>query len=346
MGVLIALAALVTYGGGQNAAVDQQLRSSKRLSLEAHEVLANMNDLQKFTQLLAPIMVRRIPGTPQHAQVRKHIIDSLERFGFTVATHDFTARVPAMDNFISGQDMPFSNIVATFHPNAPRRMVFACHYDSKYFNANSNFIGAIDSAVPCAMLLDMARTLGPALGKVLSPDVTLQLIFFDGEEAFKDWSATDSLYGSRALAQLWQQTGVLPQIDVMVLLDLLGTELGECQGGFFRNCPQLASYMSSTQLLYDRLIRIEETMSRRKLFVSHPGLRRYFQTEPRYGAQIEDDHVPFMRRGVPILHAITVPFPETWHKNGDNAESLHWPTIQNLNTAFRALAADDLGLDV
>jgi glutaminyl-peptide cyclotransferase len=66
----------------------------------------------------------------------------------------------------------------------------------------------------------------------------------------------------------------------------------------------------------------------------------------RYGAQIEDDHVPFMRRGVPILHAITVPFPETWHKNGDNAESLHWPTIQNLNTAFRALAADYLGLDV
>ena len=73
-----------------------------------------------------------------------------------------------MDNYISGQDMSFSNIVATFHPNAPRRIVFACHYDSKYFNANSNFIGAIDSAVPCAMMLDMARTLGPALEKLQS----------------------------------------------------------------------------------------------------------------------------------------------------------------------------------
>ena len=31
---------------------------------------------------------------------------------------------------------------------------------------------------------------------------TLQLIFFDGEEAFAEWSDDDSLYGSRHLAEL------------------------------------------------------------------------------------------------------------------------------------------------
>ena len=39
-----------------------------------------------------------------------------------------------------------------------KRIVFACHFDSKYF-ADIEFIGAIDSAVPCAILLDMAKYL-------------------------------------------------------------------------------------------------------------------------------------------------------------------------------------------
>lgn len=36
--------------------------------------------------------------------------------------------------------------------------------------------------------------------------VTLQMVFFDGEEAFKEWSKTDSLYGSRHLAWQWENT--------------------------------------------------------------------------------------------------------------------------------------------
>ena len=40
----------------------------------------------------------------------------------------------------------------------------------------------------------------------LSDDVTIQMMFFDGEEAYKDWTATDSLYGSRHLSQLLRDT--------------------------------------------------------------------------------------------------------------------------------------------
>lgn len=62
-------------------------------------------------------------------------------------------------------------------------------------------------------MLDLAQTLDPLLharAKRLAAqsdsidddddefaDVTLQLIFFDGEEAFKDWTDTDSIYGAR-----------------------------------------------------------------------------------------------------------------------------------------------------
>ena len=51
-------------------------------------------------------------------------------------------------------------------------------------------------------------------------DVTLQLVLFDGEEAFVQWSATDSLYGSRHLSEKWKNE--IDKIDLFILLDLIG----------------------------------------------------------------------------------------------------------------------------
>lgn len=59
------------------------------------------------------------------------------------------------------------------------------------------------------MMLDLAQTLDPLFAKRKErledgaeddddvADTTLQLIFFDGEEAFFDWTDTDSIYGAR-----------------------------------------------------------------------------------------------------------------------------------------------------
>lgn len=74
---------------------------------------------------------------------------------------------------------------------------------------NEQFVGATDSAAPCAMMLDLAETLNPLLESRMErlhdgleddddiADMTLQLVFFDGEEAFADWTDTDSIYGAR-----------------------------------------------------------------------------------------------------------------------------------------------------
>ncbi|NWV35806.1 QPCTL protein, partial [Grantiella picta] len=54
----------------------------------------------------------------------------------------------------------------------------------------------------CALLLELASALDTHLQQRggQDPPVTLQLLFLDGEEAFGEWSATDSLYGARHLA--------------------------------------------------------------------------------------------------------------------------------------------------
>ena len=59
----------------------------------------------------------------------------------------------------------FTNIIATLNPSAKRRLILAAHYDSKYFSPNENgafFLGATDSAMPCAMLIEIAKTVTPS----------------------------------------------------------------------------------------------------------------------------------------------------------------------------------------
>jgi glutaminyl-peptide cyclotransferase len=63
--------------------------------------------------------------------------------------------------------LKFENIVATLNPNARRHLVLACHYDSKYFREHA-FVGATDSAVPCAMMINLAYVLDGPLKKTLS----------------------------------------------------------------------------------------------------------------------------------------------------------------------------------
>lgn len=100
----------------------------------------------------------------------------------------------------------FVNIIGKINPSADRFLVLSAHYDSKYFPEN-NFVGATDSAVSCALILNLVKTLKPYIQQILQDkNLGLMLIFFDGEEAFENWTDSDSLYGSRHLANKWKET--------------------------------------------------------------------------------------------------------------------------------------------
>lgn len=72
---------------------------------------------------------------------------------------EFTDDVPILGK------VKFSTIVAFWNPNATDFLALSCHYDSKYFPNDPGFVGAIDSAVPCAILLNTVKTLQPYLNK-------------------------------------------------------------------------------------------------------------------------------------------------------------------------------------
>jgi glutaminyl-peptide cyclotransferase len=157
--------------------------------------------------LLAPILRPRVSGTQGNAAVRQHFLDFFAASlpAWRVELHNSTSTTPLSN----GQEVPFVNIIATRDPPGVAqgdvsRLALVAHYDSKL--TPEGFIGAIDSAAPCAMLLHVARTLDAALTRKwadggedeLDTEHTgVQILLLDGEEAFHSWTDTDSLYGAR-----------------------------------------------------------------------------------------------------------------------------------------------------
>ena len=161
--------------------------------------------------LLAPILIPRVPGTEGSRIVQKHFVDFFQTNlpDWKIGFQNTSATTPTSGK----KKIPFVNLV--FRRDPPwasegdvSRLTLVAHYDSKV--EPKGFIGATDSAVPCAVLLHAARSIDAALtkkwanmvangeaGSGLEEEKGVQILFLDGEEAFVAWSATDSLYGSR-----------------------------------------------------------------------------------------------------------------------------------------------------
>ncbi|KAG8902861.1 hypothetical protein FRB99_004023, partial [Tulasnella sp. 403] len=153
---------------------------------------------------LSHILIPRPSGSTNNTAVRSYIASTLKKLKWHVEEDTFKENTPYGEK-------EFTNIIATWDPLASKRLIMSAHFDSKFFPRypQNQFVGATDSAAPCAMLLDLADSLTPSLDARLKhlteagddaddiEDTTLQLVFFDGEEAFKDWTGTDHTYGSR-----------------------------------------------------------------------------------------------------------------------------------------------------
>lgn len=328
-------------------------------------------DVTNTSSLLSRILLPRVPGTHNHTLVRNALmepflsrVDVSGRPKWHIDTIPFEATTP-----LGKKNM--TNIVLTRDPHASRKLVLAAHYDSKYFPPHSpeaGFIGATDSAFPCALLVDIAMSLDAKLDEytqnrsasrnpygMSNNDVTLEIVFFDGEEAFVEWSRTDSVYGSQKLAALWADTWTLPgsslpyeprhqvgpysavrrihTIDHLVLFDLLGAA-----------GPRIPIYFRSTGHLHGLFAQIE-----RRLDDNHwlwpPGTHHaaIFESYMSSG-MVQDDHIPFLERGVPILHLIPHPFPMVWHTARDNQQALDGETMQAWSKLARVFTAEYLGL--
>lgn len=160
-------------------------------------------------KLLAPMLITRVPGTEGQIKTQHHFRDffSKQLPNWELSWQNSTSKTPATGD----KDIPFANMIFRrdppwAQPGDVSRLTLVAHYDSKLTPVG--FIGATDSAAPCAMLMHLARSLDSSLDAKwkameqsgdagLETAVGVQIIFLDGEEAFHAWTDTDSLYGAR-----------------------------------------------------------------------------------------------------------------------------------------------------
>jgi glutaminyl-peptide cyclotransferase len=210
-------------------------------------------------------------GSANHKKVEDYFLAHLK--GDEVVSDAFTA------DTVAGK-FPVRNIIAKFPGTKDGIIVIASHYDTNYPLRNTSYIGANDGASTSALLLEFANQLR---GEKLD-GYSIWLLWTDAEEAMKEWSDTDSLYGTRHLAAEWQQDGTAKKIKAFLLIDMIGD--ADLDIDHDRNStPWLESvvYEAATRLGYQ----------------SH-----FFARDNA----ISDDHLPFMRSGVPSADIIDIDY--------------------------------------
>jgi glutaminyl-peptide cyclotransferase len=383
--------------------------SYKSISDETLQSLPRPNDDFNIQTgaLLAPILRTRVPGTEGSRAVLNHFVDFFRNVlpDWNIEFQNSTSRTPVHGN----EEVPFVNLIASRDPPWAEkgdvgRLTLVAHYDSKI--TPEGFIGAIDSAAPCAMIMHVVRSIDAALtrkwevmtasGESLDDSLEgytgIQVIFLDGEEAFKYWTATDSLYGARSLAEEWDNTAhaamsnfktPLSSITLFVLLDLLGSAN-----------PAIRSYFPTTHWAYQSLAKLEHRLRDLQEFKSSPnhpskriiqirdddghqydhnnqnnGVDSMIKAQPQKRVEeptwfidgsntdmhisrsgtIQDDHIPFLQRGVETLHIIDTPrftgFPSVWHTLDDDGEHLDLDTVEDWSMLMTAFVAEWMELE-
>jgi Zn-dependent M28 family amino/carboxypeptidase len=213
----------------------------------------------------------RYMGSENHKKLERCITSHLQ--GDQVEDDAFTA------DTVEGK-FPVRNLIAKFPGTKDGIIVILGHYDTVYPLRNSGFVGANDGGSSTAILLEFANQLR---GKKRD-GYSVWLVWTDGEEAVQKWSDTDSLYGARHLAEKWEKDGTLKKIKALMVMDMIG----DADLNIDRDT-------NSTPWLLDLIYAAAERGGYQSHFYARQG-------------PIEDDHLPFVKRGVPSADVIDLDY--------------------------------------
>lgn len=233
----------------------------------------------------------RPSGTPGNLKNREYITRTLAAIGLKTVEQAWTATTPL-------GPIKMVNLIATIPGQRTERIIIASHFDTKLFR-EFRFVGASDGASSTAALLELARVIKarPQL------PFTIELLFLDGEEATGEWVGTDNTYGSRHYVEVARKTGTLKSLRAMILLDMIGDR-----------DLNIRRESNSTPWLTDIVWNVA-----RKL-----GHQRHFIEE---SMAVEDDHLPFLKAGVPALDIIDLDYP-AWHTAQDTIDAVSARSLQ------------------
>ena len=263
----------------------------------------------------------RVPGTVAHQQCADWMIETLNGYCDTVYVQDFKTRV------YDGKVFNGKNIIATFNPDARKRIVIAAHWDSRPYadndpdeaNWKKPIDGANDGASGCGIMMEMARVMKTHR---IDDNVGIDFIFFDledyGSPKWMDDSQRNDLSWGLG-SQYWSKK---PHIEGYtayygILLDMVGAANPRFPKEYYSQ--------GNSAWVLNKVWRIARDMGYDEAFTNELG-------DP-----INDDHIYMIHyAGIPtidIIHLVgdedrTSCFFPYWHTVNDNIEQIDVKTLQ------------------
>jgi glutaminyl-peptide cyclotransferase len=245
----------------------------------------------------------RPSGTPAIAQTRRYIVEQLKAAGIESREQMFIGMTPL-------GEVSMVNVIATIPGKRPERIALASHFDTKLYR-EFRFVGANDGASSTAALLELGRVL-----KQRPNEFTIELLFLDGEEArMPEWRGNDNTYGSRHYVQAAQKDKSLATLKALILLDMIGD----------RDLT-VRRDSNSTPWLVDLVWAA----------AARAGHSSTFSNEL---TTVEDDHIPFLRAGIPAVDIIDLENP-TWHTAQDTLDFVSPRSLQTVGDVVLAALPD------
>jgi glutaminyl-peptide cyclotransferase len=234
----------------------------------------------------------RPPGSEAIEKARDYIENQLRLSGWQVTRQAFMDDTP-------GGKVRFVNLIARFPAkgSAAPSFLLCSHYDTKTFDS-FRFVGANDGGSSAGLLLELSRVLGQRRNLATK----IELVFFDGEEAYEQFSERDGLYGSRYFSRQLGSSGA-KQFRGGILFDMVGD----------RSLTITFPPDSPAEIARD-------------IFASAEALklRSYFTYLDR---ELIDDHTPLNAIGIPVIDVIDFDF-SSWHTVEDTMDKLSGQSLQ------------------
>jgi len=237
-------------------------------------------------------------GSAAHKKVEDYISAHLK--GDQVEDDIFTADTPV-------GKFPVHNIVAKYPGTKDGIIIIASHYDTNYPLRNTSFVGANDGGSSSGLLLELANQLR---GKPRE-GYSVWLVWDDAEEGMLPDTEKpfleDSLYGITHLAQKWESDGTLKKVKAFLLADMIGDKDLNIDRDSY-----------STPWLLD----VVGEAAKRLGYQSH-----FFERNNT----VSDDHLPFVKRGVPSADLIDFTYGYNlayWHTPDDTVDKLSPRSLQ------------------
>jgi glutaminyl-peptide cyclotransferase len=240
----------------------------------------------------------RPAGSPGIEAARRYIRDQIAAIGLSATERAFDAETPL-------GPLKMVNVSVVIPGARAERLLIGGHYDTKLFR-RFRFVGANDGGSSAAMLLELARVL-----KDRRNSFTMELVFFDGEEAMLEWTGTDHTYGSRRYVETARASGTLQAIRAMLLVDMVGD----------RNL-NIRRESNSTRWLTDIIWAAARRLGHADVFLDEP-------------LAVEDDHMAFLEAGVPAVDIIDLDYP-AWHTPDDTLDNVSARSLQTVGDVLLA----------